>query len=77
MGKNNKAQNRRKPRSVFGGTYLVKGQRFSVEDANSVSIADDMARNGYRAGAVASWNGGKYRLAYDKTFGDYSLEKLA
>lgn len=77
MGKNNKAQNRRKPRSVFGGTYLVKGQRFNVEDATSDSIASDMASRGYRAGAVASWNGGKYRLAYDKVFGDYSLERVA
>lgn len=77
MGKTvKKNQVRKNVRSVFGGTYVVKGRKYSVQNATSASIAADMADQGYRAGATVRWNGGAYKLNRD-VFGDYSLERLA
>lgn len=63
-------------RSIFGGSYVVKGRKYTVQAATSDSIASDMADNGYRAGATVRWNGGSYKLNRDH-FGDFSLERIA
>lgn len=78
MGKTVKKNQVRKSnvRSVYGGSYVVKGRKFDVMDASSATIAADMAERGYRADAVASWNGGKYRLTKD-AYGDFTLERIA
>lgn len=77
MGKTvKKNQVRKNVRSVFGGTYVVKGRKYSVQTATSDSIAADMADNGYRAGATARWNGGAYELTRND-FGEFSLTRLA
>lgn len=78
MGKTIKKNQVRKNnvRSVFGGSYVVKGRKYSIQAATSDSIAADMADNGYRAGATVRWNGGEYRLNRDH-FGEFSLERIA
>ena len=77
MGKTvKKNQTAKVTRSTFGGTYVVKGKKFSLHNATSDSIAENMADHGYRAGAVARWNGGSYKLNRDH-FGDFSLERIA
>lgn len=80
MGKQPQKKNqtpKNRVRSVFGGSYVVKGRKFDVLDANSATIAADMVRRGYRKGAVASWNGGKYELDRSELSGDFSLTRLA
>ena len=77
MGKTlKKNQVRKSVRSVFGGTYVVKGRKYSVQTATSASIAADMADNGYRDGATVRWNGGAYTLRSNH-FGEFSLERIA
>lgn len=77
MGKTvKKNQTSKANRSTFGGTYVVKGKRFSLFNATSSSIAEDMAGRGYRSGATARWNGGTYQLTKD-AYGDFSLERIA
>lgn len=63
-------------RSVFGGSYVVKGRKYSVQAATSDSIAADMADNGYRAGATVRWNGGSYKLTKNM-YEEFSLERIA
>lgn len=63
-------------RSVYGGSYVVRGQRYDVNNASSDTIAQDMAERGYRTGATARWNGRAYRLTKD-AFGEFSLEHVA
>lgn len=77
MGKTiKKNQTTKSNRSTFGGTYVVKGKKFSLQNATSENIAAHMAGNGYRSGATLRWNGGAYRLTKD-AYGDYSLERIA
>lgn len=63
-------------RSVFGGSYVVRGKRYDVQNASSASIADHMVQNGYRTGARVRWNGGEYELAVDY-FGEGNLARVA
>lgn len=63
-------------RSVFGGSYVVRGKRYDVAHASSESIADHMVQNGYRSGAQARWNGGAYILNVDY-FGEGRLERVS
>lgn len=71
--KNQTTKNR--VRSVFGGSYVVRGKRYDVAHASSESIADHMVQNGYRSGAQARWNGGLYILNVDY-FGDSELARV-
>lgn len=63
-------------RSVFGGSYVVRGKRYDVQHASSATIADHMIDNGYRSGARVRWNGGEYVLDVDY-FGEGSLSRVA
>lgn len=72
--KNQTTKNR--VRSVFGGSYVVRGKRYDVNDASSSSIADHMVQNGYRSGARVRWNGGEYVLDVDY-FGDGALARVS
>lgn len=77
MGKTvKKNQTQRVARTAFSGTYVVRGKRFTVPQASSEAIAEQMVQNGYRGGATARWNGGEYRLESDH-FGDHSLVRIA
>lgn len=74
MGKTiKKNQVRKVVRSVYGGTYIVRGQKFPIQNATAANIAADMADRGYRSGATAKWNGGAYRLELDPHYGNHSL----
>lgn len=73
LKKNQTSKNR--VRSAFGGSYVVRGKRYDVNNASSETIADHMIDNGYRSGAKARWNGGEYILNVDY-FGTGSLERV-
>lgn len=78
MGKTIKKNqtSKRNARGVSAGTYVVRGRSFSLPYANAESIAEDMADNGYRAGAQVRWNGGAYVLDRNSV-GEFSLTRVA
>lgn len=77
MGKTIKKNqiNRNRVRSVFGGSYVVRGKRYDVQNADKTTIADHMLDNGYKSGARARWNGAEYILNVDY-FGEPSLARV-
>lgn len=77
MGKTiKKNQTPKRARGVAGGTYVVGGQRYVMENISSQAIADELADRGRVSGTKVRWNGGEYKLERGH-FGENSLVRVA